>query len=156
MLGVANAAYLEGFPFPALLSVAPYCARGGIRVVSGGRGLRVARSFANQMWQALEGPPHRQSKDPMRDFNLRVALPFPFIRSDIHEGLTREVLTSSVEPGQRDHQAGVPGDPCSKLDTDFEKVLPRPRVNRLCGRCRTSPDAIIEQWVRGVGTPKGP
>jgi hypothetical protein len=33
--GVANAAYLEGFPFPALLSVAPYCALSGVRVVSG-------------------------------------------------------------------------------------------------------------------------
>src|SRR5215207_11644788 len=32
--GVANPAYLEGFPFPALLSVAPYCAPGGVRVVS--------------------------------------------------------------------------------------------------------------------------
>src|SRR5215211_7156537 len=34
VLGIANAAYLEGFPFPALLRVAPYCAPGGIRVVS--------------------------------------------------------------------------------------------------------------------------
>jgi hypothetical protein len=33
--GVANPAYLEGFPFPALPRVAPYCARGGVRVVSG-------------------------------------------------------------------------------------------------------------------------
>src|SRR5215203_2668637 len=33
--GFANAAYLEGFPFPALLRVAPYCVRGGIRVASG-------------------------------------------------------------------------------------------------------------------------
>jgi hypothetical protein len=32
--GIANAAYLEGFPFPALLRVASYCARGGIRGVS--------------------------------------------------------------------------------------------------------------------------
>jgi hypothetical protein len=32
--GIANAAYLEGFPFPALLCVAPYCVPGGIRVVS--------------------------------------------------------------------------------------------------------------------------
>jgi hypothetical protein len=32
--GIANVAYLEGFPFPALLSVAPYCAHGGVRVVS--------------------------------------------------------------------------------------------------------------------------
>jgi hypothetical protein len=31
---IANPAYLKGFPFPALLSVAPYCAPGGIRVVS--------------------------------------------------------------------------------------------------------------------------
>jgi integrase len=34
MQRIANAAYLEGFPFPALLRVAPYCVRGGIRVVS--------------------------------------------------------------------------------------------------------------------------
>src|SRR5215212_9006227 len=31
---LANAAYLEGFPFPALPCVAPYCVPGGIRVVS--------------------------------------------------------------------------------------------------------------------------
>src|SRR5215216_807578 len=35
--GFANTAYLEGFPFPGLLSVAPYRAPGGIRVVSVGR-----------------------------------------------------------------------------------------------------------------------
>src|SRR5215218_7394174 len=32
MQGIANAAYLEGFPFPALLRVAPYCVLGGLRV----------------------------------------------------------------------------------------------------------------------------
>ena len=32
--GLANAAYLEGFPFPALLSVAPYCVPDGVRVAS--------------------------------------------------------------------------------------------------------------------------
>ena len=32
MQEIANAAYLEGFPFPALLSVAPYCVPGGIRM----------------------------------------------------------------------------------------------------------------------------
>jgi hypothetical protein len=32
--GIANAAYLEGYPFPALLHVAPYCARGGVGGVS--------------------------------------------------------------------------------------------------------------------------
>src|SRR5215203_5915191 len=31
---LANTAYLEGFPFPALLRVAPYCVPGGIRMVS--------------------------------------------------------------------------------------------------------------------------
>jgi 8-hydroxy-5-deazaflavin:NADPH oxidoreductase len=30
--GLANAAYLEGFPFPALLSVAPYWVPAGIRI----------------------------------------------------------------------------------------------------------------------------
>jgi hypothetical protein len=32
--GIANAAYLEGIPFPALLRVALYCVPGGIRLVS--------------------------------------------------------------------------------------------------------------------------
>jgi hypothetical protein len=32
--GIANPAYLEGFPFSALLRVAPYSVPGGIRVVS--------------------------------------------------------------------------------------------------------------------------
>src|SRR5215203_3510654 len=36
----ANPAYLEGFPYSGLLSVAPYCVPGGIRVVSGARVLR--------------------------------------------------------------------------------------------------------------------
>src|SRR5215218_4901125 len=32
--GIANAAYLEGFLFPGLLRVAPYCVPGGLRLVS--------------------------------------------------------------------------------------------------------------------------
>jgi hypothetical protein len=47
--GFASAAYLEGFPFHALLSVAPYCVRGSIRVVSGGDGLRVVGSSSNHI-----------------------------------------------------------------------------------------------------------
>ena len=45
MQGIANAAYLEGFPFPALLRVAPYCAPGGIRVVSNHPQIRVTSPF---------------------------------------------------------------------------------------------------------------
>src|SRR3954451_17351414 len=41
--GFANCACLEGFPFPALLSVAPYCVPGGIRVVSRGAAAVVRR-----------------------------------------------------------------------------------------------------------------
>jgi hypothetical protein len=33
----------------AMPSVAPYCVRGGVRVVSGARGLRVAGSFVQQV-----------------------------------------------------------------------------------------------------------
>src|SRR5215211_417815 len=46
--GLANAAYLEGIPYSGLLSVAPYCAPGGIRVVSEGRGLGAA-ALADQI-----------------------------------------------------------------------------------------------------------
>src|SRR5215204_5149634 len=48
--GIANAAYLEGFPFPAILSVAPYCVPGGIRVVSA-RAITTVRQQVQ--WQAL-------------------------------------------------------------------------------------------------------
>ena len=43
---VANPAYSKRFPFSGLLSVAPYCVPGGIRVVSGGRRLRVAGTYS--------------------------------------------------------------------------------------------------------------
>src|SRR5215207_5776625 len=46
--GVANAAYLEGFPFPALLRVAPYYVPGDIRAVSENGGLGAA-AFADQI-----------------------------------------------------------------------------------------------------------
>ncbi len=42
---LADPAYLSPFLFSALPCVAPYCARGGIRVVSGVRELRVAASL---------------------------------------------------------------------------------------------------------------
>jgi hypothetical protein len=47
--GIADAAYLEGFPFPALLRVAPYCVPGGVRVVPGVRALLVAGFFVSHM-----------------------------------------------------------------------------------------------------------
>jgi hypothetical protein len=47
---LANLAYLSGFLRSGLLSIAPYCAPGGIRVVSNiVRGLRVTGSFVSQM-----------------------------------------------------------------------------------------------------------
>src|SRR5215212_1515526 len=46
---VANPRYLSRFLFPALLSVAPYCAPGGVRVVSGSSGLGVAGTIAAQI-----------------------------------------------------------------------------------------------------------
>jgi hypothetical protein len=44
--GIASAAYLEGFPFSGLLSVAPYCVPDGIRVVSRVRALALPHSLA--------------------------------------------------------------------------------------------------------------
>ena len=50
MQGIANAAYLEEFPFPALLRVAPYCVPSGIRLVSG----RATATVRQQVqWHAL-------------------------------------------------------------------------------------------------------
>src|SRR5215218_4463435 len=47
--GLANPAYSSQPPFSALLCVAPYCVPGGVRVVSGGGGLRVADSSASEI-----------------------------------------------------------------------------------------------------------
>src|SRR5918995_5645270 len=48
--GFANTAYLEGFPFSGLLSVAPYCVPSGIRLVSG----RATATVRQQgQWHAL-------------------------------------------------------------------------------------------------------
>ena len=43
--GFAYDAYLEGFPFPALPSVAPYCVLSGVKMVSGVRGLRMLKQL---------------------------------------------------------------------------------------------------------------
>jgi hypothetical protein len=48
--GIANAAYLKGFPFSVLLRVAPYCVPSGIRAVSG----RATATVGQQIqWHAL-------------------------------------------------------------------------------------------------------
>ena len=60
--------------------------------VFGGRVQRRG-SVANHARQALEGPPNRRSEVPTRNPNLRVRLPFPLTRADIHAGLTHMVLT---------------------------------------------------------------
>ena len=73
MQGVANAAYLEGFPFPALLRVAPYCAHGGVRVVSNDRGLRVAGSPALDRQVAM-GMAYLQPVAFTLDYPVRWAL----------------------------------------------------------------------------------
>ena len=43
--GLANLAYLSGFPFSGLPSIAAYCARGGVRVVSTWRARRGAAAL---------------------------------------------------------------------------------------------------------------
>src|SRR5215213_648700 len=53
--GLANPAYLRVFFFPALPSIAPYCVPDGNRVVSGGRKLRVAGSFALDAYCGYQG-----------------------------------------------------------------------------------------------------
>jgi hypothetical protein len=52
--GIANAAYLEAFPFPALLRVAPYCVPGGVRLVSTEALLPHDRA---RLWYSPEGHP---------------------------------------------------------------------------------------------------
>jgi hypothetical protein len=44
------------------------------QVKTGAGGLSVAGTSANQMWQALEGPPNRLGEITTRDFSLRVEI----------------------------------------------------------------------------------
>ena len=88
----------------------------------GAGGLRVAGTFANQMWQALEGPPNRLGEIPTRGFNLRIDFPLPLTRADIHARLTHVVLTSMRRTEAKGSSGVLPGDPCRMLDTDFEEV----------------------------------
>ena len=64
-------------------------------------GLRLAGSFANQLWQALERLHNRRGEVPTRDFHLRVELPVPFTRADIHAELTHVALTSMHRSGAK-------------------------------------------------------
>jgi hypothetical protein len=50
--GVANAAYLGDFLCSGLLSVAPYCVPGDIRVVSEAGGRKLSYLLASEIWKA--------------------------------------------------------------------------------------------------------
>jgi hypothetical protein len=133
--GVANAAYLEGFPFSTLLSVAPYCVPGGIRVVSGEvRSLWITRRrfVCKPDCQMLGVPPNRLGEAPTRDFHLRVDLPVPFTRADIHAELTHVALTSM-------HRSGAKGSSVDPTRRSLQNTVYRlPRIPLLRGWVNTS------------------
>src|SRR5829696_7462994 len=85
--GIANTAYLEGFPFPALLRVAPYCVPGGIRVVSGARVLRNSptrkKISAACLFLPLQGVGYGLLESHRRTFAPRF-LPFFFSHACAH------------------------------------------------------------------------
>jgi hypothetical protein len=58
--GSANPAFLEGFPLSRLLSVAPYCVPGGVRVVSEARGY-ASTGERNQYRYRAEEDGHRSA-----------------------------------------------------------------------------------------------
>ncbi len=102
MQGIANSAYLSRFLCSALPCVARYCARGGIRVVSGEvrrQWIMRRRFLCKPDCQMLGGPPNRRGEAPTRDFHLRLRFPGPFTRADIHAGLTHVVLTTMCRTG---------------------------------------------------------
>jgi hypothetical protein len=76
--------------FPALPTITGYCVRVGVKLGSRVRGLRLAASFANQLWQALEGPHNRGGEVPPQESSTSpcVELPLPFTTADIHAELT--------------------------------------------------------------------
>src|SRR5215211_2210426 len=97
--------------FPRLPGIAACCVRVRVKLGSFGVGSPwIARrgSVANQMWQALEGPPNRRGEVLRKDFNLRVRLPVPFTRADIHAGPTHEVLNSMRRRGAKGPQSVLP------------------------------------------------
>jgi hypothetical protein len=82
-------------------SIAHYCIRVRVKLGSSVRKLRVAGSFANQMCQALAGPPNRRGDVPTRDFHLCGDPPIPFTKSDNHAGVAHVALTSMHRSGAK-------------------------------------------------------
>jgi hypothetical protein len=86
-------------------SIAQYCRvlRPRVRVKLGSsvRILRVAGSFANQMCQALAGPPNRRGDVPTRDIHLCGDPPIPFTKTDNHAGVAHVALASMHRSGAK-------------------------------------------------------
>jgi hypothetical protein len=87
------------------------------------RGLPLAGSFANHLWQALVGPHNRGGEVPTRDFHLRVELPVLLTTADIHAELTHVELTSMHRSGARAPWSILSGAPCRMLDIDFREFF---------------------------------
>src|SRR5918998_4547684 len=145
---VANPAYIEGFPFSDLPRVAPYCAPGGIRVVSEGRGLYVAGTFALDRRVGTGWPTRNRSSSRSTTHTMRWALvsrcharPGPPGSPKVWLGLTDERPRLKVhglaylleEPLV---QASVSGSSASYLDPH----------RRSCLRRGTAPGPLLAWW----------
>jgi hypothetical protein len=129
--GFAISVFLRGFLFPALPIIAGDCIQVRVKLGSSVRRLRVAASFANQMCQALAGPPNRRGDVPTRDFHLCGDPPIPFTKTDNHAGVAHVALTSM-------HRSGAKGSSVDPTRRSLQNAgyrlpripLPRTPVNK--------------------------
>jgi hypothetical protein len=99
--------------------------------VSKVRRLPLAGSFVYERWQELEGPPHRRSEVPIRDFHLCGGLPIPFTRTDNHAGVAHKALTSMHRIGARGFSVDPTRRSLQNAGYRLSRIhLPRTRVNK--------------------------
>ena len=134
MQEIANPAYLEGFPFPALLRVAPYCVPGGIRVVSGEvKSWWITRRRFLCKTEVAGARGFAESTRRRSDERLQPPCrpPPPIQQGRYHAGLTHEVLTTMRRTGDYGRlwpcRTRAMHDPASELR---RMPLPRTRVNK--------------------------
>ena len=106
MQGIANPAFLRGFPFYALPSIAPYCTPGGVRVVSNTVAPRTCETSPSQLTDELGtpgpddendlSPTHAQDLDTFGVLNRHAAVGDAGIAPDRHMNRSRRIGSAEL------------------------------------------------------------
>src|SRR5919107_5837214 len=151
---IANAAYLEGFLFPALLRVAPYCVPGGIRVVSnsvrnsgtGAPTLSCGLSWSPSPQASLSSPRVTASKCSSVSLSLSSVSKLKATKRYARSPCARGLRSRRIPPTL----SSFPNMECGGLDLDYENGLVhfKDGASMLIPRCK----AVLHSCPRWHGS----